>query len=71
MYYTEKVLRYRVYTQDKTTYAKEKDIWSLYYSSNDFSDAEEIKSEFNNDKLRIAKVVDWGKETNIQRLAML
>ena len=70
MYYSEKVLRYRVYTQDKSDYALENDVWSLYYSSNDLSDAEEIKSEFDNDELRIAKVVDWGKESTVQRLAM-
>ena len=30
-------------------------------------DAEEIKSEFDNDELRIAKVVDYGKESTVQR----
>ena len=29
MYYSEKVLRYRVYTQDKLDYALENNIWSL------------------------------------------
>ncbi len=65
MYYTEKVLRYRVYTQDKI--AEDKDVWSLYYSSNDLLDADKVKCSFDNDELRIARLYDNGCESTIQR----
>jgi hypothetical protein len=38
-YYTEKVLRYRVFTQWKDE--KDTSNWSLYYSTNDMADAED------------------------------
>ena len=68
-YYTEKVLRYRVFTQWKDE--KDTSNWSLYYSTNDMADAEDMASDVNDNErmYKIAKVVDAGKETSIKRMA--
>ena len=68
-YYTEKVLRYRGFTQWKDE--KDTSNWSLYYSTNDMADAEDMASDVNDNEVnyKIAKVVDGGKETSIKRMA--
>jgi len=68
-YYTEKVLRYRVFTQWKDE--KDTSNWSLYYSTNDKADAEDMASDVSDNEInyKIAKVVDAGKETSIKRMA--
>tara|TARA_Y100000593_G_C4246218_1_gene304825 strand:- start:210 stop:425 length:216 start_codon:yes stop_codon:yes gene_type:complete len=68
-YYVEKVLRYRVFTQWKDE--KDTSNWSLYYSTNDMADAEDMASDVNNNErmYKIAKVVDGVKETSIKRMA--
>jgi heme-degrading monooxygenase HmoA len=68
-YYTEKVLRYRVFTHWKDE--KDTSNWSLCYSTNDMAHAEDMASIVNNNEgnYKIAKVVDGGKETSIKRMA--
>lgn len=64
-YYTQKILRFRVYTK-----FKDRENWSLSWSFDNLEDAEETKDEFSKDDLLDAKVVDAGKETFVKTALM-
>ena len=61
-YYTEKVLRYRVFTQWKDE--KDTSNWSLYYSTNDMADAEDMASDVNDNEINKNDITDINIATD-------